>query len=265
MFEGKKRKGLEPKYYHKMILIIVLTSVVLSILVALISGPQIAEKFFLWHVEITDNNDKVHLSIFFIEKAIIYVFLFTIVVSLLLNTILLCLINFFVLEPMVADLQNEKRSFRKDNLTGLCRREVLEERTSWYEQDYESIAILYVDVNNLKNINDDYGHDAGDEAIIGVANEIKKLRTFYSELDHFRVGGDEFVVIIKDATEERARDLGRILSNQIERIMLRTVNGQKVTAAIGFAYANNRIRINSLMHQADDDMYRNKKRMKGIN
>lgn len=263
MFERKNRKGLEPKYYHKMILIIVLTSVVLSILVALISGPQIAEKFFLWHVEITDNNDKVHLSIFFIEKAIIYVFLFTIVVSILLNTILLCLINFFVLEPMVAELQNEKRSFRKDNLTGLCRREVLEERRSWYEQDYESIAVLYVDVNNLKTINDDYGHDAGDELIVAVADELKRLRSTYSELDHFRVGGDEFVVVIKDATEERARDLSRILAIRIDRITLRKVNGEKVSAAIGFAFANNNIRMNSLIHQADDDMYRNKKRMKG--
>ncbi|MBO5397930.1 MAG: GGDEF domain-containing protein [Clostridia bacterium] len=265
MFEEKNCKGLEPKYYHKMIWIIVLTSILLSVLVALISGPRIAEKLLAWHMNLANSNDDVYLSVNLIEKAIIYIFIGMILFSVLLNTIVLTLVKFLVLEPMISDLQKEKRSFRKDNLTGLCRREVLEERTSWYEQDYESIAILYVDVNNLKNINDDYGHDAGDEAIIGVANEIKKLRTFYSELDHFRVGGDEFVVIIKDATEERARDLGRILSNQIERIMLRTVNGQKVTAAIGFAYANNRIRINSLMHQADDDMYRNKKRMKGIN
>ena len=125
MFERKNRKGLEPKYYHKMILIIVLTSVVLSILVALISGPQIAEKFFLWHVEITDNNDKVHLSIFFVEKAILYVFLFTMAVYVLLNIILMSLIKFLVLEPMVSDLQNEKRSFRKDILTILSNKEII--------------------------------------------------------------------------------------------------------------------------------------------
>ena len=164
---------------------------------------------------------------------------------------------------MVAELQNEKRSVRKDNLTGLCRREVLEERRSWYEQDYESIAVLYVDVNNLKTINDDYGQDAGDELIVAVADELKRLRSTYSELDHFRVGGDEFVVVIKDATEERARDLSRILAIRIDRITLRKVNGEKVSAAIGFAFANNNIRMNSLIHQADDDMYRNKKRMKG--
>lgn len=263
MFEDKKRKGLEPKYYHKIILIIVLTSVLLSVLVSLISGPRIAENLLAWHAKLANSNDDVYLSVNLIEKAIIYVFIFVILFSGLLNAILFSLVNFFVLEPMVSDLQNEKRSFRKDNLTGLCRREVLEERTSWYEQDYESIAVLYVDVNNLKTINDDYGHDAGDEVIVGVANAIKKLRNYYSELDHFRVGGDEFIVIIKDATEERARDLSRVLSNHIERITLRKVNNQKVSAAIGFAYANNRIRINSLMHQADDDMYRNKKRMKG--
>ena len=66
----------------------------------------------------------------------------------------------------------------------------------------ESFAIVMIDVNNLKNINDSFGHDKGDDYLKGVC---KTICAVFKHSPVFRVGGDEFVVILQnDDYENRA-------------------------------------------------------------
>lgn len=239
MTDSKLSEGqLTSKYFKKMMLILVLTSIALS---AFIVGIA---------------------SIFIKSSFLLFIFFGIVVVILISNYILLFIIRVKVIKPMLKDMQVEKCAYRKDKLTGLCRREVLEERKVWYETDYESIGILYVDINNLKTINDEFGNLARDELIVRVAEAIKALREEFSELDHFRVGGDEFVVVIKDATEYKCRQLSISLTESINAIVLRRARGHQAKAAIGFSYSNNKINLPLLLDIADKDMYRNKEIMK---
>ena len=226
------------KYFKKMMLILVLTSITLSAFIVAIASIHLKGSFLL------------------------LIFFGLVVVMLVSNYILLWIIRVWVIKPMLKDMQIEKCAYRKDKLTGLCRREVLEERKVWYENDYESIGILYVDINNLKTINDQFGHLAGDELILKVAESIKALRTEYSDLDHFRFGGDEFIIVIKDATEYKCRQLSITLTESINAIVLRRARGHQAQAAIGFSYSNNEINFPLLLDIADKDMYRNKAIMK---
>lgn len=60
-------------------------------------------------------------------------------------------------------------------------------------------GVLVVDINDLKHINDTYGHDKGDAAIVGIADVLK---TQFPEKDIFRIGGDELVVLIFESAEQ---------------------------------------------------------------
>lgn len=87
-----------------------------------------------------------------------------------------------------------------DTLTGAASRSLLEDRTKQLithaQRNQKNFAILFIDLDNFKHINDTLGHQAGDEALIEVAN---RLRSCIRQSDTLaRHGGDEFIVILED-------------------------------------------------------------------
>jgi len=77
------------------------------------------------------------------------------------------------------------------------------------ERGHESVAVVYLDLNNFKRVNDTFGHSVGDEVLLTVASRLMStLATFaarYPEVLVARFGGDEFVVAVRHA---QARDVG---------------------------------------------------------
>ncbi len=86
-----------------------------------------------------------------------------------------------------------------DPLTGLANRRELNSRlvsiVAEHENSGEVAALLYIDVNKFKSVNDTYGHDAGDDLLIAVADRIRSA--VRSETLVARVGGDEFIVVLE--------------------------------------------------------------------
>jgi diguanylate cyclase (GGDEF)-like protein len=81
----------------------------------------------------------------------------------------------------------------RDALTGLKNRKSYDEILSQRFKDKKPFALMFIDLNKFKSINDTYGHDAGDEVLIEVAKRLKSIMSEEEEL--FRLGGDEFVII----------------------------------------------------------------------
>jgi diguanylate cyclase (GGDEF)-like protein/PAS domain S-box-containing protein len=99
-----------------------------------------------------------------------------------------------ITERRLAEKKLHFMSFH-DALTGLYNRAYFEEEISRLQDSRQfPITIIVSDMDNLKTINDTYGHDAGDSAIIGTAQILTKV--FREEDIVARIGGDEFVVII---------------------------------------------------------------------
>lgn len=95
----------------------------------------------------------------------------------------------------------EKMAFI-DIMTGLANRTAFEREIHSIDEhisEYSSVYCISLDVNNLKEVNDSYGHVAGDSLITGTAEIIKHV--FGDHGNAFRVGGDEFVVFMTDITE----------------------------------------------------------------
>jgi diguanylate cyclase (GGDEF)-like protein/PAS domain S-box-containing protein len=154
-----------------------------------------------------------------------------------------------------------------DPLTGLANRTLLRDRLEHAlagseregEGEGETTGVLFVDLDNFKQVNDVYGHARGDLVLVELA---KRLRSAVRPADTVaRFGGDEFVVICEAVNEQTALSLGQRLQAAI-RLPL-TVDGvpHGLSASIGVALGDRDP--DSLIANADAAVYRAKARGRG--
>lgn len=153
-----------------------------------------------------------------------------------------------------------------DIMTGISNRTFFEKemtRLDKHWNEYFSAAIIVFDMNYLKFTNDTFGHFAGDELITGTANCIKKV--FSGNGACFRIGGDEFAVILTNCSEG---DIIKYLS-QLDHViaLFNSPNTHPISVAYGYAVKDNDHLYNSaheLFIAADANMYTEKRRMKSL-
>lgn len=150
-----------------------------------------------------------------------------------------------------------------DNLTGLGNRQLfdqhLSETIAQSQRTGASFALLYLDVDQFKSINDNFGHDSGDSALIAVA---ERLRSAIRQVDQaYRLGGDEFAVLLAPLFNQSHID------SVVERIRIameqayRLPTGQAVTSmlSVGVAiYPEHADSADALVKKADSAMYEDK-------
>lgn len=113
-------------------------------------------------------------------------------------------------------------------------------------------AVISLDLNNLKTLNDQYGHMEGDKALVTVTNIIKKNTGTHAAL--YRTGGDEFMILCYKLTEENVQEMIRKIRNDLEKTEYR--------CAIGYALNSCKMNFDSVCQVADNIMYENKRQMK---
>lgn len=139
----------------------------------------------------------------------------------------------------------------------------LESRTAFMEEHEKvnkgDLTYIVFDINNLKIVNDQYGHQQGDELLIAASKCIQDNYQYRGKC--YRIGGDEFVVILKDHTKDDIE-----LSLQEFEAKLKEVNQtRKIKIEIAYGYAtqeNEKISKEELFKKADKIMYQNKEKMK---
>lgn len=116
-------------------------------------------------------------------------------------------------------------------------------------------AVLFVDLDHFKSINDRYGHEAGDIVLRAVATCLR--RTLRQSDLVGRIGGEEFSILLPDTTLDAARRLAETVREAIEAMMPEVGETRlRVTASIGVAIDHPQlISIAELQHQADEAMY----------
>lgn len=188
-------------------------------------------------------------------------------VMVVLTIILISYLKFFLGR---LKLSYEKEFYEKlayiDPLTKSGNRLAFNETFEKYFNDSErrkKIRLIYFDLNNLKTINDEYGHVSGDEAINAVNECIEKV--FANHADCFRIGGDEFACLsstIDDGLYDRYK---RLFLNEMFNKNHRLIF--PFSAAIGSILYDEKsdYSINDMMRRCDLEMYKHKKRMKEEN
>ena len=168
------------------------------------------------------------------------------------------------LKNYVAKLQDAERALKKhaffDPLTGLANRLLLIDRFEHAmrqaKRSLKQFAVLMVDLNKFKNINDTYGHAAGDKVLITVAQRL--LSVVRSSDTVARLGGDEFVLIIESITErEQVIAMGnKIVDVLAQDVTLDSGDVVSVGGSVGFAwYPKDGDNLRDILDVADQAMY----------
>ncbi|MBX9632408.1 MAG: diguanylate cyclase [Burkholderiales bacterium] len=156
-----------------------------------------------------------------------------------------------------------------DALTGLPNRTLLKDRfnmaVSAAKRNETNVALLVIDLDNFKDVNEEHGHDVGDDLLVSFA---RILQTRLREMDTIaRLGGDEFVVLVNDLAcpREAARVAEKVLSILNEPIRVTANQSVRVSASIGIAvYGDDGTEVDPLLKRAEASMYAAKKAGRGI-
>lgn len=182
-----------------------------------------------------------------------------------------------ILKKKIRELEEEVRVLQKDlihdSLTGLKTRAFFEEEARVYfdvavgrGQDYQknrrkwfgfsNVSFVFFDVDKFKEVNDEYGHLAGDIVLKKIAEVIKKS---VREGDTVaRWGGDEMVATLVGATEEDAFSKAEEIRKAVEKIEFPELEDFRATLSIGVATAEAGKTFEEILKRADDALYKSK-------
>ncbi|RBY75839.1 hypothetical protein DQ239_15000 [Blastococcus sp. TF02-09] len=158
-------------------------------------------------------------------------------------------------------LEDELRhQARTDPLTGLLNRAAFSERLAAAVASIDPVAppaVLFVDVDDFKGINDTHGHAAGDDLLVAVAGRLSGDVRAGDVVA--RLGGDEFAVLLAEADDQHLRDVaGRLLTSLRAPVVLGST-ALSVTASVGGALGAPGDTAETLLHRADTAMYEAKR------
>jgi diguanylate cyclase (GGDEF)-like protein len=153
-----------------------------------------------------------------------------------------------------------------DSLTGLLNRTALKEELkilmNLANRNNEKIALVFIDLDNFKYINDTFGHEIGDIFLIEVSERLKQVIRKSDLIS--RIGGDEFVLVLNNI--KKVNDIEKIMQkiNDIfKKPFLVKIQKLDITFSAGIAiYPDDSIKIEDLLKYADIAMYESKKRGK---
>jgi diguanylate cyclase (GGDEF)-like protein len=152
-----------------------------------------------------------------------------------------------------------ERQALTDPLTGLLNRRALEDfgarELSRAARTGAPYSALTLDVNKFKQINDTYGHAAGDKALTAVAAALRSSLRLTDVAT--RVGGDEFFVLLPDSDERAAAEVSSRLRRAIENTLIESANGRifRIAVSIGQVTSRGKTTIAELYHLSDMKLY----------
>lgn len=171
---------------------------------------------------------------------------------------------------VVRDITEEKRSTRelqelahRDPLTGLPNRLMLEHQLTAAlgraRAQHQRLALVFIDLNKFKTINDQHGHAAGDQVLLEVA---RRLRSAVRSSDMVaRLGGDEFVVLLEglsnnNPVKDEAHQICEKLFASLAPTMTLQGRDYRIGASLGVAvFPDHAVTMDKLIHAADLAMY----------
>ena len=162
-------------------------------------------------------------------------------------------VQFFIMNRLDTKAQQEKLQYLsyRDALTNLYNRNrymnVLESYQQKKGQLIRNVGVIYMDLNELKKVNDEQGHEAGDSYIRRAAQQIVAVFPEHT----YRIGGDEFVVLYPEIEEKEFE----YFSSQLQQNMKK----HHISISYGVVWKDNCMDLNKLLEEADKKMYEDKK------
>jgi diguanylate cyclase (GGDEF)-like protein len=178
-----------------------------------------------------------------------------------------CSVSALTASALMSGLLSRELMAQHDSLTGLANRRLLLSRTSvslhGLARRRGVLALVFIDLDGFKAINDTHGHRIGDHVLVEVA---RRLRSVVRDHDTIaRLGGDEFVILVDQPVEEEAV---ATLVDRVERVIAPAIEYEnvavQVSASVGYTLCTeHHERPEDVLSRADDAMYRVKRARRG--
>jgi diguanylate cyclase (GGDEF)-like protein len=165
-------------------------------------------------------------------------------------------------ERLKREQDNLYRLSTKDPLSGLYNRLSLTEKVEWLitkaQREKRRFALIFLDLDNFKNINDSHGHIFGDKVLLHIS---KVLLNIVRENDIVsRLGGDEFVIVLSDFEhEEQITEVATRIKKELNKTFTIDDQSEHITASMGITiYPDDANEFTTLLKNADIAMYKSK-------
>jgi len=140
-----------------------------------------------------------------------------------------------------------------DPLTGLPNRRAFDQALEGFTNSTSRIGVAFVDIDYFKQVNDRYGHSAGDHVLSIIA---QRLQGAVPEGDMVaRIGGDEFVVLMRDTDPEACQRVGEAIATAMRSPIVTDGKPLFITLSIGFALGTAPLEAAELLETADTALY----------
>ena len=173
--------------------------------------------------------------------------------------------NAFEKDELISKIIESERRVYTDSLTGVYNRRFYDELAFCHRKGFDigkTVAFVMADFKEFKQINDRYGHDAGDATLRRAAEAMKEC---VREVDAvIRMGGDEFLIVLADCDEKAAREAIRRIDESFNQASIRP-DGEPLVCNFGVAttarFREDMAFIDQLLFAADQNMYEDKRRV----
>ncbi|GGD49154.1 GGDEF domain-containing protein [Malaciobacter pacificus] len=182
------------------------------------------------------------------------------------NLIISLFISFFIIITLVYLIKNYNKKLEHladyDMLTSLNNRRSfkskLSRQISIHQRNKNSLSLVFIDIDDFKTINDNFGHEVGDKVLIRISN-ILKNSVRKSDLVA-RWGGEEFIIVFINSTlEDSIVSIEKIKGLIQSDYLLTELAGSDITASFGVTQLKEKDSIDSIINRADQAMYRSKR------
>ena len=148
----------------------------------------------------------------------------------------------------------------RDALTGLYNRSgYFSKAERYFQEKAGKVYLIYLDLDNLKMINDQYGHGEGDKAILALSEAL--MNVFSEDEIHVRMGGDEFLVIGSFRSEADILEKEKQVEEYLEEYSYREEFPVILRSSMGHAWnEGGNVTLEALVQHADTEMYQVKLR-----
>jgi len=167
----------------------------------------------------------------------------------------------YQLDQQTIQLDATRREARTDALSALGNRKAFDESMAYMASQMKtsdsSYALMLIDVDYFKRINDTFGHAAGDRVLISIGRAL--VDSVRPDDRVFRIGGDEFGILLKGVTAKTASSVGKRIRSEVERSAHQVKHESTVvTLSMGLTVAEPKDTPETLFVRADEALYRSK-------
>ncbi len=204
----------------------------------------------IWYLTIAPTNGWIHL----------YEALAAFAIALIIST--LAALFMYAYMSMQANAKELEVLSYRDSLTNLYNPRSYHEHMEELSKKKLPYGLVFMDLNDFKKVNDTYGHEAGD-ALLNIT--AKRLQNSIREKDRaFRIGGDEFVVVLHGAHDKKFYE--NVMDRMRQNVAREVVIGEiKLNVSISAGYARcpeDGTKLEDVVKKADEEMYNNKRMIK---